>query len=93
VQPDATIGIVIRCANQLPTALDMPFLLLPFRPGADSVGSKSFIRNFFKVQYENTWHENKHVIEQELRLLDPMVRRFANQLRAISGQTYTDEMN
>lgn len=53
----------------------MPFLLLPFRPGADSVGAKSFIRNFFRVQYENTWHENKHAIEQELRLLDPLVRQ------------------
>lgn len=54
-------------------ALDMPFLLLPFRPGSDPVGSKSFIRNFFKIQYEGSFRENKQAIQQELRLMDPLV--------------------
>lgn len=56
-------------------ALDMPFLLLPFRPGSDPVGSKSFIRNYFRLQYEGGWNRNRLVFEQELRLLDPLVRR------------------
>ncbi|KAF2417421.1 hypothetical protein EJ08DRAFT_600096 [Tothia fuscella] len=74
VTPEEVYELIHECTQEMKSrALDMPFLLLPFRPGADSVGSKSFIRNFFRVQYENTWHENKHVIEQELRLLDPMV--------------------
>lgn len=51
----------------------MPFLLLPFRPGSDPVGSKSFIRNFFKIQYDGTFSENKQAIQQELRLMDPLV--------------------
>jgi hypothetical protein len=60
-------------ANLAPTALDMPFLLLPFRPGSDPVGSKSFIRNFFKIQYDGSFSENKQAIQQELRLMDPLV--------------------
>lgn len=76
----------------MPLALDMPFLLLPFRPGADSVGSKSFIRNFFRVQYENTWHEHKHAIEQELRLLDPMVRTIPLRDVRTLGQIVADEI-
>lgn len=55
-------------------ALDMPFLLLPFRPGSDPVGSKSFIRNFFRLQYEGGWSQNRRVFEQELKLMDPLVR-------------------
>ena len=54
-------------------ALDMPFLLLPFRPGSDPVGSKSFIRNYFRLQYEGSWRDNRAFFEQELRLMDPLV--------------------
>ena len=52
----------------------MPFLLLPFRPGSDPVGSKSFIRNYFRLQYEGSWRDNRAFFEQELRLMDPLVR-------------------
>lgn len=55
-------------------ALDMPFLLLPFRPGSDPVGSKSFIRNYFRLQLEGTWRQNRSFFEQELKLMDPLVR-------------------
>lgn len=51
----------------------MPFLLLPFRPGSDPVGSKSFIRNYFRLQYEGSWNDNRAFSEQELRLMDPLV--------------------
>ena len=52
----------------------MPFLLLPFRPGSDPVGSKSFIRNFFKMQYEGTWQDKSRDVQMELMLMEPIVR-------------------
>jgi hypothetical protein len=51
----------------------MPFLLLPFRPGTDPVGSKSFIRNFFKMQYEGTWQDTGLEVRKELMLMEPIV--------------------
>jgi hypothetical protein len=51
----------------------MPFLLLPFRPGTDPVGSKSFIRNFFKLQYEGTWQDTSLEVRTELMLMEPIV--------------------
>jgi hypothetical protein len=61
------------CRSQL-TALDMPFLLLPFRPGTDPVGSKSFIRTFFKSRYEGTWQDNiGFAVRNELMLMEPIV--------------------
>ena len=51
----------------------MPFLLLPFRPGTDPVGSKSFIRNFFKIKYEGTWQDTGIEVRKELMLMEPIV--------------------
>ncbi|KIW07959.1 uncharacterized protein PV09_01860 [Verruconis gallopava] len=66
--------LIHACSQEMKSrALDMPFLLLPFRPGSDPVGSKSFIRNYFRLQYEGSWNDNKHFFEQELRLMDPLV--------------------
>ncbi|QDS67941.1 hypothetical protein FKW77_008811 [Venturia effusa] len=74
VSPEEVQELIHDCAQEMKSrALDMPFLLLPFRPGSDPVGSKSFIRNFFRVQYEGTFRENKLAIQQELRLMDPLV--------------------
>ena len=51
----------------------MPFLLLPFRPGTDAVGSKGFIRNFFKMQHESTWQNTSLEVRTELMLMEPIV--------------------
>lgn len=60
--------------TDLRPALDMPFLLLPFRPGSDPVGSKSFIRNYFKLQYEHPAHYDiSPQLRRELRLMEPLV--------------------
>ena len=32
----------------------MPFLLLPFRPGLDTLGAKNFVRFYFKARYEGS---------------------------------------
>ena len=51
------------------TALDIPFLLLPFRPASDPSAARTFIRNFFKE--ENGMQAER--LTQELLLTEPMV--------------------
>lgn len=50
------------------TALDHPFLLLPFRPTSDPSAVRTFIRHFF----ENHGLRGE-VLAQELRMTEPMV--------------------
>ena len=52
-------------------ALDLPFLLLPFRPASDPSAARSFIRNYF--DYDKNLHLQGERLEQELRLTEPMV--------------------
>ncbi len=51
-------------------ALDLPFLLLPFRPTSDPSAVRTFVRHFFdpnaSMQGEG--------LAQELRMAEPMVR-------------------
>jgi Domain of unknown function (DUF1708) len=54
-------------------ALDMPFLLLPFRPGLDTIGAKNFVRQYFRVRYEGQV-EPKAFARRELMLMEPIVR-------------------
>ncbi|KAL8960895.1 MAG: hypothetical protein Q9193_002476 [Seirophora villosa] len=51
-------------------ALDMPFLLLPFRPASDPSGARTFIRNYFNEERGLLEGER---LEQELMLTEPMV--------------------
>jgi hypothetical protein len=56
----------------------MPFLLLPFRPGLDPIGSKNFVRQYFKVKYEETdlgkdSKRSEAFARRELRLMEPIV--------------------
>jgi hypothetical protein len=53
-------------------ALDMPFLLLPFRPGLDAVGAKNFVRQYFKARYEKQI-DPKALARRELMLMEPIV--------------------
>lgn len=54
-------------ANSL-TALDTPFLLLPFRPTSDPSAARTFVRHFFTRALAGD------ALAQELRLTEPMVR-------------------
>ncbi len=57
-------------ADEVPLiALDMPFLLLPFRPTSDPSAARTFIRNYFD-RAQSLYGE---VLAQELRLTEPMV--------------------
>jgi hypothetical protein len=51
----------------------MPFVLLPFRPAADTSASRNFIRNFFKSAYEGTRQYRGEGLATELRLTEPLV--------------------
>ena len=52
-------------------ALDLPFLLLPFRPASDPSAARTFIRNFFNDERGPQMRGER--LEQELLLTEPMV--------------------
>ncbi len=56
--------------NVASLALDMPFLLLPFRPTSDPSAARTFIRNFFNEE-RGPLHGDR--LDQELMLTEPMV--------------------
>lgn len=58
-----------------PTALDIPFLLLPFRPSSDPSAARTFIRNFFNAEQRGSPLRGEALL-QELRLSEPMVRTY-----------------
>lgn len=59
-------------ADNMPTvALDIPFLLLPFRPASDPSAARSFIRNYFNPDRALQLQGDR--LSQELLLTEPMV--------------------
>lgn len=67
IYSDATVELLLT-AN---AALDMPFLLLPFRPASDPSAARTFIRNFFSMEKGADLKGAR--LEQELILTEPMV--------------------
>ena len=61
------------CLVLLLTALQTPFLLLPFRPSTDASAARTFIRNYFNQSLERGSPLSGDALAQELRLSDPMV--------------------
>lgn len=57
---------LLRCQG-----LDIPFLLLPFRPTSDPSAVRNFVRHFFDHETHNLSGE---ALAQELRMAEPMVR-------------------
>ncbi|KAI9376307.1 hypothetical protein BJX61DRAFT_539005 [Aspergillus egyptiacus] len=55
------------------TALQTPFMLLPFRPSSDTVTARAFIRNYFAQSLKRGEPFAGDDLAQELRLTDPMV--------------------
>lgn len=70
VRPDASDAELKANINARSPALDMPFLLLPFRPASDPSAARSFIRNFFN---EERGPLRGQQLEQELMLTEPIV--------------------
>ena len=72
VEPEEVQDLLRSCTNEVKSrALDMPFLLLPFRPASDPSAARTFIRNFFST--ERGMELRGERLEQELMLSEPMV--------------------
>ncbi|KAI0853318.1 DUF1708-domain-containing protein [Daldinia vernicosa] len=70
VEPEEVQELVTRCTEEVKArALDLPFLLLPFRPTSDPSAVRTFIRHFFNDE-QNLRGE---ALVQELRMTEPMV--------------------
>lgn len=54
-----------------PLALDIPFLLLPFRPSSDPNGARTFIRNYFSASNRDQLRGSS--LASEMRMTDVMV--------------------
>ena len=73
---------IVHCGTPLTPgtilALDMPFLLLPFRPASDPSAARTFIRNYFNPSFDSVTDKMRRLegdhLSQELRLTEPMVR-------------------
>ncbi|KAJ9646615.1 hypothetical protein H2199_002664 [Coniosporium tulheliwenetii] len=74
VAPEEIQELIHVCTQEMKSrALDMPFLLLPFRLHSDPSAARSFIRNFFKSSYERSALCTGASLQHELRLTEPMV--------------------
>ncbi|CAK7198672.1 hypothetical protein SEUCBS139899_001336 [Sporothrix eucalyptigena] len=70
VEPEEIHELVKLCTEELKArALDIPFLLLPFRPTSDPSAVRTFIRHFFDSKTPLTGE----LLLQELRMTEPMV--------------------
>ncbi|KAL5116281.1 hypothetical protein ACEQ8H_005839 [Pleosporales sp. CAS-2024a] len=73
VAPEEIQELIHVCTKEIKSrALDMPFVLLPFRPTSDTSASRNFVRNFFKADYEGTGHYTGEGLATELRLTEPL---------------------
>ncbi|KAL8682400.1 MAG: hypothetical protein Q9186_001521 [Xanthomendoza sp. 1 TL-2023] len=71
VEPEEVQELLRGCTFELKSkALDIPFLLLPFRPASDPSAARTFIRNFFNEE-RGPLHGER--LEQELMLTEAMV--------------------
>ncbi|KAJ3553228.1 hypothetical protein NPX13_g10934 [Xylaria arbuscula] len=70
VEPEEVQDLVNRCTIELKArGLDLPFLLLPFRPTSNPSAVRTFIRHFF----DETHRLYGDALDQELRMTEPMV--------------------
>ncbi|OIW26174.1 DUF1708-domain-containing protein [Coniochaeta ligniaria NRRL 30616] len=70
VEPEEVQDLIRRCTKEIKDrALDLPFLLLPFRPTSDPSAVRTFVRHFFDGGHEL----RGEALTQELRMTEPMV--------------------
>ncbi|EXJ78374.1 hypothetical protein A1O3_09535 [Capronia epimyces CBS 606.96] len=73
VDPEEVSELLHMCTAELKSrALDVPFLLLPFRPSSDPSAARTFVRNFFLPPQEREPLRGS-LLETELRMTDVMV--------------------
>jgi hypothetical protein len=74
VAPEEIQELIHVCTQEMKSrALDMPFLLLPFRPASDTSSARNFVRNFFKASLQGSAQYTGEGLHQELRLTEPLV--------------------
>ncbi|RYC57950.1 hypothetical protein CHU98_g8244 [Xylaria longipes] len=70
VEPEEVQDLIHRCTAELKSrALDLPFLLLPFRPTSDPSAVRTFVRHFF----DEAHNLHGEALSRELRMTEPMV--------------------
>ncbi|KAI6783077.1 Morphogenesis-related protein-like protein [Emericellopsis cladophorae] len=70
VEPEEIHELVRCCTEELKArGLDLPFLLLPFRPTSDPSAVRTFIRHFFDQNHP----PRGEALLQEIRIAEPMV--------------------
>lgn len=67
---DGRTPVVQKLTN---TALDVPFMLLPFRPSSDPSAARAFVRNYFIPPNDRPKLQGEKLIN-ELRMTEVMVR-------------------
>ncbi|KIV84911.1 hypothetical protein PV11_00660 [Exophiala sideris] len=73
VDPEEVSELLRLCTSELKSrALDVPFLLLPFRPSSDPSAARTFIRNFFLPPQDREPLRGS-LLENELRMTEVMV--------------------
>ncbi|KIW83421.1 hypothetical protein Z517_02666 [Fonsecaea pedrosoi CBS 271.37] len=73
VDPDEVSELLHLCTAELKSrALDVPFLLLPFRPSSDPSAARTFVRNFFLPPHDRDPLRGSF-LETELRMTEVMV--------------------
>ncbi|RVX66349.1 hypothetical protein B0A52_09957 [Exophiala mesophila] len=73
IDPEEVVELLHLCTVELKSrALDVPFLLLPFRPSSDPSAARTFVRNFF-VPPQDREHLQGTLLENELRMTEVMV--------------------
>ncbi|KAI1127127.1 hypothetical protein F5Y10DRAFT_200651 [Nemania abortiva] len=74
VKPEDVQELIHLCTEELEArALDLPFLLLPFRPTSDPSAVRTFIRHLFGRKHGPKGVLKGEDLAQELRLTEPMV--------------------
>ncbi|EGE77327.1 morphogenesis protein [Blastomyces dermatitidis ATCC 18188] len=74
VTPDEIQELLHGCTVELKSrGLEIPFLLLPFRPSSDPSSARTFIRHYFSPPPERPAPLRGEHLLQELRLTEPMV--------------------
>lgn len=68
-----------RLADVCHAALDLPFLLLPFRPTSDPSAVRTFVRHFFDGR-DGAPTLRGAALANELRMTEPMVGKEAPEL-------------
>ncbi|KAF1975793.1 hypothetical protein BU23DRAFT_552267 [Bimuria novae-zelandiae CBS 107.79] len=73
VAPDEIQELIHVCTREMKSrALDIPFILLPFRPASEPSAARNFMRNFFRANYEGSRQFTGEGLAQELRLAEPL---------------------